>query len=179
MLSVGWLSTVVRGKFKLCLSYVTWQLSSEYSSVRPSITADDEIITKIPNSQLSNIRVSNLSTLKISQVKQSLSFAYNYLDVIPDLVIDIKKEIADSCDKVISDATRKLRVNWTGYSPTGLEVVVNCKLSVPPGTGAYHEARQEIMEAIARAVRRNGVEFSPPTEVKLVEGSGQGDILVI
>jgi small-conductance mechanosensitive channel len=101
------------------------------------------------------------------------------VDIIPDLVIDIKKAILDSCDKVISDATRKLSVYWTGYSATGLEVVVNCKLSVPPKTGAYNEARQEIMEAIARAVRRNGVEFSPPTEVKLVDGSGQGNNLVI
>ena len=129
---------------------------------------DDEIVTKIPNTQLADIRVSNLSSLKISQVKQTLHFAYNYLNDIPELVNDIKSEITKSCHKVITDGSRSFRVTWVGYNPAGLEVVVNCKLKVPPKSGAYHTARQEIMEAIARVVKRKGVEFAPPTEVKLV-----------
>lgn len=129
---------------------------------------DDEIVTKIPNTQLADIRVSNLSSLKISQVKQTLHFAYNYLNDIPELVNDITSEITNSCDKVITDGSRSFRVTWVGYTPAGLEVVVNCKLKVPPKSGAYHAARQEVMEAIARVVKRKGVEFAPPTEVKLV-----------
>lgn len=141
--------------------------------------ADDEIVTKIPNTQLSDIRVSNLSNLKISQVKQSLTFAYEYLHRIPELVKEIKKEIVESCNRVITDGSRSFRVNWTGYTPTGIDVVVNCKVKAQPGSGAYHEARQEIMEAIARAVKRMDVKFSPPTEVRIVgEIDQQQDIIV-
>lgn len=117
--------------------------------------------------------------MKVSQVKQSLSFAYNYLHDIPDLVKDIKKEIAETCSSVITDESRPLRVTWVGYTPTSLEVVVNCKLKVPPASGAYHEARQEIMEAIARVVKRKGVEFAPPTEVKLMRENDQKQDIIV
>lgn len=128
----------------------------------------DEIVTKIPNTQLSDIRVSNLSRVKLSQVKQSLCFKYDYLYDIPELVNEIKKEIPLSCDKVITDGSRPFRVKWVGYRPDGLEVVVDCRLKVPPTSSAYHDARQDIMEAIARVVKRKGIQFSPPTALKLV-----------
>jgi hypothetical protein len=115
----------------------------------------------------------------MSQVKQTLCFTYNYLNDIPELVNEIKKEIVETCDKVITDGSRSLRVVWTGYTPMGLEVDVNCKLSVPPKSGAYHKARQEVMEAIARVVKRKGVEFSPPTEVKLMGGGDKAQDLIV
>ncbi|KAL3799966.1 hypothetical protein HJC23_007439 [Cyclotella cryptica] len=152
--NVGWLSTEIRGS--------------------------DEIVTKIPNTQLSDIRVSNLSRVKLSQVKQNLCFKYDYLDDIPELVHEIKKEIPLSCDKVIIDGSRPFRVKWVGYRPDGLEVVVDCRLKVPLTSSAYHDARQDIMEAIARVVKRKGIKFSPPTALKLVStGKDQERDLVI
>ena len=109
--------------------------------------------------------------MKISQVKQTLCFAYEYLHDIQDLVEEIKKEIGESCDEVIMDGSRSFRVTWSGYTPAGLEVIVNCKLKAPPKSGAYHVARQKVNEAIARAVKRKGIDFAPPTEVKLVGGN--------
>ena len=41
--------------------------------------ASDEHITRIPNNQLSDIRISNLSRVKFSQVKQTLHFKYEDL----------------------------------------------------------------------------------------------------
>ena len=101
----------------------------------------DEIITKIPNTQLSDIRVSNLSNLKFSQVKQSLYFEFKHLDDMPDFVNELEKAIK-SCNKVISDGSRFFLVTWTGYTPKGLEVVVDCKVKYKPGSGAYYAARQ-------------------------------------
>ena len=53
-------------------------------------TGFDEVITKIPNTQLSDIRISNRSRLKFSQVKQKLRFRYEDIDKIPSLVEDIR-----------------------------------------------------------------------------------------
>ena len=90
------------------------------------------------------------------------------------------KEIPLSCDKVITDGSRPFRVKWVGYRPDGLEVVVDCRLKVPPTSSAYHDARQDIMEAIARVVKRKGIQFSPPTALKLVNtGTDQGTGLII
>jgi hypothetical protein len=134
----------------------------------------DEIITKIPNNQLSNIRISNLSRLKRSQVLQSLTFKYDYLGDIPELCKEMKDEIATSCGEVITDGSATFRVSWAGYDTEGLNVVVDCTLKVPPKTGSYHVARQEIMEAIARVVKQKGIAFSPPAEVKII-GTGKDD----
>ncbi|KAL7545603.1 hypothetical protein ACHAWF_008961 [Thalassiosira exigua] len=142
VVSIGWLSTTIRGS--------------------------DELLTKIPNTQLSNVRVSNRSRMKFSQVKQELRFKYEDLEKIPDLIEAIKDEIAASCPKVVRDGSRPFRVRWTDYAPDHARVKVDCRLRNSPSGEAYYEARQGILEAIARAARSKGVEFAVPTEIVLM-----------
>ena len=105
--------------------------------------------------------------MKLSQVKQNLHFKYEDLEKIPDLVVEIQHEIASSCPKVITDGSRPFRVKWVDFGPNHIEVMVDCRLRNPPMGDGYYEARQEILEAISRAVRKNGVDFAPPTLVKM------------
>lgn len=63
------------------------------------------------------------------------------MDDMPDFVNELDKAIK-SCDKVISDGSRFFLVTWMGYTPKGLEVVVNCKVKYKPGSVAYYAARQ-------------------------------------
>ena len=111
----------------------------------------DEVITKIPNTQLSDIRISNRSRMIYSQVKQRLRFEYEAIDIIPELCEEIREEIARSCPKVITDGSRTFRVKWTDYQSDHVEVVVDCRLRNGPSGEKYYEARQGILEAIARA----------------------------
>lgn len=131
------------------------------------IRASDEKSMRIPNNQLSDVRVSNLSRVQFSQVKQTLRFCYDDLDKIPALCAEIKAEIAASCPKVITDGSRAFRVYWVDYAATHVELMVDIRLRNPPSGDAYYEARQGVLEAIARAARRKGVEFSRAMEVSL------------
>jgi len=111
----------------------------------------DEVITKIPNTQLSDIRISNRSRMMYSQVKQRLRFDYEAIDMIPQLCEEIREEISLSCPKVVTDGSRTFRVKWTDYQSDHVEVVVDCRLRNGPSGEKYYEARQGILEAIARA----------------------------
>ena len=124
----------------------------------------DEVITKIPNTQLSDIRISNRSRMIYSQVKQRLRFEYEAIDIIPELCEEIREEIARSCPKVVTDGSRTFRVKWTDYQSDHVEVVVDCRLRNGPSGEKYYEARQGILEAIARAVKKRGIKFAVPTK---------------
>lgn len=129
------------------------------------IRGTDEMVIKIPNTQLADIRISNRARTKFSQVKQNLHFKYDDLDKIPSLVNEIRDEIAASCPKVITDGSRPFYVKWVDFDRDHVKVLVDCRLRNPPSGEKYYEARQGILEAIARAVRRKKVDFAMPTEV--------------
>jgi hypothetical protein len=120
----------------------------------------DELVTKIPNTQLSNIRISNRSRMQFSQVKQQLNFKHEDMGRIPDVCAVIRKEIASSCPKVVTDASKTFQVKWLDFGKDGVEVIVDCRLKTPPIGEEYYDARQGILEAIARAVKASGVEFA-------------------
>ena len=54
--------------------------------------ASGDVITKIPNSQIVNERVSNISRATISRLSQTLRFSYTDIDKIPKVLADIKGE---------------------------------------------------------------------------------------
>eukprot|EP00985_Skeletonema_marinoi_P009290 scaffold4314_cov191-Skeletonema_marinoi.AAC.3 len=128
-----------------------------------SIKGGDELVTSIPNSQLSNIRVTNRSNQRYSQVKQTLRFDYSDVDRIPALVATIKEEIRSSCPEVVTDGSHPFRVVWSNFEADHLEVSVDCRLRCPPIGDKYAEARQNILIAIARAVKKMRFIFAMPT----------------
>mmetsp|Transcript_17898 Transcript_17898/g.41075 ORF Transcript_17898/g.41075 Transcript_17898/m.41075 type:complete len:460 (-) Transcript_17898:161-1540(-) len=126
--------------------------------LQTEIKGVDEMITSIPNSQLSGVRICNKSRMKYSGVQQKLLFSYEDIDKIPQLVVDIKDEIRQSCPKVITNGSRPFGVSWTDYGPQHLTVSIDCRLANPPSGSDYYDARQGVLEAIARAMKKNGVE---------------------
>jgi len=124
------------------------------------ILGSNELITKIPNSHLIDVRISNKSRMKFSSVQQTLRFNYSDIDKIPKLVEGIREEITKSCPTVITDGSRTFRVKWTDFGSDHIKVSVDCRLSNSPGGVAYYDARQGVLEAIARASKKDGVKFT-------------------
>jgi small-conductance mechanosensitive channel len=146
--------------------------------VYTDLRGTDEVVVKIPNSQLANQRVSNLSRLKISQVKQLLWFAYEDVDKLPTVIENIKTEIGASCPNLITDGSRPFRVIWTDFRDDHLEVSVDCRFRHPPSTDVYWDTRQKVLLAISRAAKKSGVEFSiPNVRVKTSKRESSGEDL--
>ena len=120
----------------------------------------DEIVTKISNSELDQMRVSNLSLSPSSQVKQELRFDFSTLNMASELVEEIKSEIQKATDQLILDGSRPFRVHWTGFGEEWLEITVDARLNIPPFTDEYYDARQQIMIGIASAVDRCNARFA-------------------
>ncbi len=112
-----------------------------------------------PLLQLSGQRVYNLSRTPRSQVKQSLRISYNDADKIPKLLEAIKEEIKEACPKLITDGSRAFRAYWQNYEDDHLAVVVDCHFTIKPTGDEYWSNRQNMLEAIYRAVKKTGVHF--------------------
>lgn len=135
------------------------------------VRGGDEVITKIPNNQLANQRVSNLSRMQKCQVKQTLRFHYEDLPKIPKLLESIKQEIQDSCEHVITDGSRPFRANLNEFHADHVEVVVDTRYNLPPIGAVYFDNRQKVLEAIARAVDKHKVKFAIPEYHVVQSGS--------
>lgn len=120
-----------------------------------------EMITAVPNKDLANQKITNLSRLKFSQVTQTLRFDYKDADKIPSIINEIRREIRESCPRVVTDGSRPCRVFWSNYGETSLEVIVDVRIKSPPIGDTFFEGRQEILMAINRALNRLGVELLP------------------
>lgn len=130
---LGWLETVLRGS--------------------------DEVMVTIPNADLLSQRVCNLSRIHQSQVKQKLQFSYADSEKLPQLLQDIKTEIRSSCPTVITDGSRPFRCFWSSYQPDHLEVILDAHFRVKPIGDAYAENKQNVLQAIYRAVKKNNMSF--------------------
>jgi len=133
--------------------------------VETEIIGYDNIAIKIPNSQLTNTRVSNLSRIQRSRVFQTLRFSYADLPKLPKLLDDIKSEIRASCPKLITDGSKPFQGILTAYEADHIQATVNCHFDIPPSTGEFAENRQEVLLAISRALERNEVRFALPSIV--------------
>ena len=130
--------------------------------IHTDIRGYDEIITKVPNSEVANQKVSNISRINRSQVKQILYFDYKDIDKIADVITDIKIEIARSCPKLVTDGTRPFWCHWREFKETKLEVVVDTHFTIRHGNSEYFDIKQKVLEAIARAAKKNDVKFAMP-----------------
>lgn len=129
IVKLGWMETVVRGS--------------------------DEIMVSIPNTDLVRERVSNLSRVRLSQVKQVLRLRYDDADKIPMLIDRIKYEIKMSCPELIVDGSRPFRVHWTSMNSDHCELTIDTRHRVKPTGDVYLDNRQSVLTAIHRALRRH------------------------
>jgi small-conductance mechanosensitive channel len=80
---------------------------------------------------------------------------------------DIKDEVKRSCPKVITDGSRPFRAHWREYNHDHITVVVNFHFDIPPRTQEYLDNQEQVLLAIARAVKKNNVKFALPYRVSV------------
>ena len=138
----------------------------------------DDVVTKIPNSQIMNKKISNLSNIHTFQVKQILRFHYEDLDKLPVLLKDIQSEIIASCPTVIQDGSHPFRVYLHTYNPDHMEVIANCHFPIPlTNTSQCIETRQTVLLAIAKAMKQHSVDFAIPSIVQYKSSTGADDMI--
>ena len=146
--------------------------------VETVLVGSDDIRMNVPNSQLYNQRLSNLSRVQTSQVLQTLRFQYADIQRAPDILNDIKNEIKESCPDLIADGSKPFRAVLSSYEPDHIRTEVNCHFNIPPGSQQYVENREKVLLAIARAMDRNQAEFALPSiYYRTIATDGQRDML--
>jgi len=123
------------------------------------LSGADGVKVVVPNKELVEKEVSNLSRVQTSQVKQTLEFEYQDVKKLPDLMESIKEEIKSSCPEVITDGSRPFRAYFTNFGDK-LEVTVDAHFNIKPVSEKYHENRQEVLLAITRAVDKHNMKFA-------------------
>lgn len=178
---IGGLALSASNKFhegeEIKLGDATVGIVSRVGWMNTEIRGFDEIVMKIPNSQLANQRVSNVSRMRKSQVKQFLWIGYNDIYKIPQFIEDVRAEIKASCPLLIDDGTRPFWVHWREFASDHLEIVVDTHHNIKPSSLEYYNNRQAVLLAIARAAKKNSVEFAVPT-LQLKTGASSSDSLL-
>jgi len=149
---IGWFDTVIRGEVLETSDFYVDDLFNV--TLNKNLAGYDNICIKIPNSQLSNQRVSNISKVEMCQVKQTLYFAQEDYKKITQLLDCIKNEIKEACPHLIINGKRPFRAYWTSFLEERLEVFVDCHFTLPPSGDAYWGNRQQMMQAIAMAMEK-------------------------
>jgi len=142
----------------------------EIGLVETMIRGWDNIVTRIPNAQLTSARISNLSRVNQSRLKQYLRFQYKDLDQLPDVLSDIKEEIRLSCPKLIPE--KSFYAVLVSYEADHIRTLILAHFSIKPVTREFVYNRQEFLLAIARATKRHNVSFALPSMV--YHGSHEG-----
>jgi small-conductance mechanosensitive channel len=124
------------------------------------IRRSDEVVVRIPNTQISGARLANISRTKFSAIKQGIAISYEEMDKVPQLIEDIKTEIRAACPTLIDDSSRKFRIFWSNYEENSLEIVVDAKFRTRPKCDDYYLLKQEVLLAISRATKKNKIQFS-------------------
>lgn len=141
--------------------------------VETEVRRYDNTIVAIPKSKLYNQKISNISRVKLSQVKQTLRFRYMDVDKMPETIEAIKSNIVEACPHLITDGSRPFRVTLYDFKSDSIEVQVNCHFKLDPGSGPYLEERQQMLLAIANAVKANDVAFALPSMTSYINEDSQ------
>lgn len=120
----------------------------------------DELVVRIPNTQISGKRVANISRSRLSSVKQALAISYEDVDKLPGLMDDIKTEIRQSCRTLVDDGSRGFTVFFSDYKDKSVTVSVSAYFRTRPFSEEYQLLKQDVLMAIRRATKKNNVNFS-------------------
>ncbi|CAB9504727.1 Mechanosensitive ion channel [Seminavis robusta] len=134
VIKLGWMETVIRG--------------------------GDEIMITVPNKDLADQRVSNMSRVPMSAVKQTLRFKYSDIEKLPAVLETIKEEIKKACPAVVLDGSRPFRAHLTTYNADHIAANIDCRFTLKPLSNEFFETRQNVLLAIAKAVKQYDVEFA-------------------
>ena len=136
----------------------------EIGLVETLIRGYDNIVTRIPNSQLTSARICNLSRVKQSRVKQMLRFKYSDIDKLPALFDDIKVEVRLSCPKLVIKG-KSFHTVIKSFEPDHLSCFASAHFDIPPASSEFINNRHAFLLAINRAMQRHKISFALPTIV--------------
>lgn len=133
--------------------------------VETIIVGGDDVDTRIPNSQLTKQRVSILSRVTTSRVKQLLRFKYSDLHRLTAVLDSIKDEIRTNCDEniLIVDGSKPFRAVLTQYEPDHIQAEIIASFNLKPGSTEYVYQRQQVLLSIAHAMQKHKIEFAIPS----------------
>ena len=118
-----------------------------------------EMVTHVPNAELTKQRITNISRNSYSRVKQQINLDYKDIDRLPYIMGEIEREIRLSCPFVVQDGSKPLRVYFYEYDDCYLKVIVDVRLKVKPYGTEYYISRQHVLLAIGRAVKGCNANF--------------------
>jgi small-conductance mechanosensitive channel len=145
----------------------------EIGLIETMIQQFDNIVVRIPNSQLTRARVSNLSRVHRSRLKQYLRFKYADLEKLPAVLEEIKTEIRLSCPKLVTEG-KPFHAVLVQYKEDHVEGMVIAHFDIQPSTGEFIQNRHQVVLAIFRAMRKHGVVMALPSIV--YHGSGDAAV---
>lgn len=130
-----------------------------------SLTQDsgfDEFITRIPNQELANRRLCNVSRLKKCRIKFDLPIQHSDLEKVTPLCAEIKATVKKECPELISDGTRPFRVTMRQMLPDHLLVVIDSHFNLPPVGEAYYNNLHHVLELVGKVLQKNQITLATP-----------------
>lgn len=143
------------------------------------LRAPDESLMTVPNKDLADQRVTNMTRVQQSCVKQTLRFKYTDIDKLPEVLESIKEEVKKACPEVITDGTRPFRAYLTGYHSDHVAAQLDFRFRIKPLGDAFHRNRQTVLLLISKVAKQHGVEFAVvdvaalSTAMKLLAGESE------
>lgn len=122
----------------------------------------DETVVKIPNPQLANQRISNISRITKCQVNVKLRIAYADYKKIPKYCEVLKNRLFEECPDLITDGSRPFRVHWRGFETDHLKVVVDTHHNCKPVGDVFYDTQQHVFEVIMKVAEECQINFAMP-----------------
>ena len=149
----------------------SWLTKALHSVTFHNIPGYDEILTRIPNEQMANRRICNMSRMKKCRVRTTLRFRHSDWEKVGPVCKEIKQEIARECPALISDGSRPFRAFLTAIADDHLKVVVDARFNLPPMGNVFFENRDKVLTVILGVLKRNGIELALPAHHIISEES--------
>ena len=117
----------------------------------------------VPNGQIMNAKLINISRQRWGQYKTELRLRLEDGPIMDEVVAAIRAAVAPHA----ISRDRNVWVHWRRIDRDALVVVVDVKLPVPSGTTAYHELVERLNANIVRAIKEAEADLCLPTSRRI------------
>ena len=124
----------------------------------------DEKVTRIPNEQLANRRISNTSRVNKCQVLEKLKLRHADLDKITPVCNDILENIKKECPELISDGSRPFRATLREIHSDHLLVVVDAHFNIPCIGQKFWTNKDKVLQIICQVLRKHEIALAVPKQ---------------
>jgi len=129
--------------------------------LRTKIQKFDSTVVDIPNTQLGDQRITNISRVKTCRVLTTLRFEYADIQKLPHALGAVKEEIAEACPTLIKEG-KPFQAMISSFEFDHVEVIVTTYYNLPPTGEEFWKNRQEMFLAIDRGVMKSKLQYAKP-----------------